>query len=188
MGVPKFPQLGLLQLKGPITLHVDLQLRWDLKQSYSLRQELSNGMSHFTCKWRNQANSWLLMVGNQIGDLTPSPSFGHNLCFKCPNGSCKPILDIYVPRDFQWYKELFNPLGFEPYNCYLKIWESTRTLPPKVGAPLGVWGFIPSHSLHSQEHEMWLLGFLLACPFAIPCLGHEPKVKVATISVHFQMF
>jgi hypothetical protein len=26
------------------------------------------------------------------------------------------------------------------------IWESTRTPTPKVGVPLGVWGFIPSHS------------------------------------------
>jgi hypothetical protein len=27
-----------------------------------------------------------LMIGNQIGNLTPYPSFGHNLCLKCPNG------------------------------------------------------------------------------------------------------
>ncbi len=28
-------------------------------------------------------------------------SFGYNLCFKCPNGSCEPILDIYILRSFQ---------------------------------------------------------------------------------------
>jgi hypothetical protein len=28
----------------------------------------------------------------------------HNLCFNYPNGSCELILDIYVPRAFQWYK------------------------------------------------------------------------------------
>ncbi len=33
--------------------------------------------------------------------LTLDPSFGYNLCLKCPNGSCKPILDIYVLRAFQ---------------------------------------------------------------------------------------
>ncbi len=86
------------------------------------------------------------MVGGQTANLTPNPSFGHNLCFKCPNGSCEPILNIYVPRDFQLYKEWLNPIGFDPCNCSLKIWESIRTRTPKVGAHLGVWRFIPSHS------------------------------------------
>jgi hypothetical protein len=48
-------------------------------------------------------------------------------------------------KSFQWYKELLNPLSFGPCNHFLKIWESTRTLTPKVEAPLEVWGFIPSH-------------------------------------------
>jgi hypothetical protein len=30
----------------------------------------------------------------QIGNLTHGPSFGHNLCLKYPNVSCKLILDI----------------------------------------------------------------------------------------------
>ncbi len=33
--------------------------------------------------------------------LTPDLSFGYNLCFRCPNEQCEPILDIYVPRAFQ---------------------------------------------------------------------------------------
>jgi hypothetical protein len=37
------------QLWGPITLFVDLQLKWGLKQSYSPYQELSNNMLHATC-------------------------------------------------------------------------------------------------------------------------------------------
>jgi hypothetical protein len=40
------------------------------------------------------ANFLLLMVGSQIVNLIPNISFHHNLCFKCSNGSCKPILDI----------------------------------------------------------------------------------------------
>jgi hypothetical protein len=32
------------------------------------------------------------------------------------------------------------------YNCSLKIWESIGIQIPKMGAHLGVWGFIPSHS------------------------------------------
>jgi hypothetical protein len=34
---------------------------------------------------------------------------------------------------------------FDPYNWPLKIWESIGTPTPKVGAHLGVWGFVPSH-------------------------------------------
>ncbi len=72
--------------------------------------------------------------------------FNHNLCFKCPNGSCEPILDIYILRAFQWYKEFFNLMGLVPCNYSLKIQKSIETWTLKVGAHLGVWGFIPSHS------------------------------------------
>jgi hypothetical protein len=102
-------------------------------------------MSHATCTRGNRGDSQPLVVGSQIVNLTPSPSFGYNLCLKCPNGSCKPILDIYIPRAFQWYKKLFNPLIFDPYNCSLKIRESIETPTPKIEAPLGVWRFIPLH-------------------------------------------
>jgi len=96
MGVLKFPKLGLLRLWGPITLFADLRLRWDLKQSFSPCWELSNGMLHATYAHGNRVDSWLLMIGSQIANLTIGLSFGHNLCFRCPNGSCEPILDIYV--------------------------------------------------------------------------------------------
>jgi hypothetical protein len=56
--------------------------------------------------------------------LISNISFGHNLCFKCSNGSCKLISDIYILRDFQWYKECPNPLIFYLYNCSLKIRKS----------------------------------------------------------------
>jgi len=36
-------------------------------------------------------------------------------------------------------------MGFDPYNCSLKIRDSTKTPTPKVVAHLGVWGLIPSH-------------------------------------------
>ncbi len=38
-------------------------------------------------------------------------------------------------------------MGFDPCNLSLNIWESIGTPTPKVGVPLGVWGFIPSHFL-----------------------------------------
>ncbi len=37
-------------------------------------------------------------------------------------------------------------MRFDPYNRFLKIWKSIKTLTPKVRTHLGVWGFIPSHS------------------------------------------
>ncbi len=36
-------------------------------------------------------------------------------------------------------------MSFDPYNHSLKIWEFTGILIPKVGAHLGMCGFIPSH-------------------------------------------
>ncbi len=161
VGVSKFLNLGLSQLWGPKTLCADLRLKWDLKQSCSPSRELFNNMSHVTCTYKNQGDSQLLVVENQIVNLTPSPSFGHNLCFMCPNGSCEPILDIYVPRDFQWYKERLNSMNFNPCNHPLKIRKSIRTPTPKMGVHLGVWGFIPSHSFALPGAWNVNLGFTL---------------------------
>jgi hypothetical protein len=138
--LPRLPQLWNL-----ITLQADLGSRCGLKQSCSSRQELSNDMSHVVCSLVNRVDSRLFLVGSQTGILTPGLSFGHNLCFRCPNEKCEPILDIYVPRAFQWYKEHHKPLSFDPWNRSLKFWESTKTPSPKVGVALGVWGFTPSH-------------------------------------------
>jgi hypothetical protein len=124
MGVPKSSQLGLLRLWRPITSCADLRLRWSLKQSCNHGQDLSNVMLHATCTWGKRVDSWLLMVRSQTASLTPALSFDHNLCFRCPNGRCEPILDIYTLIAFQWYKELFKPMGFVPYICALKIQES----------------------------------------------------------------
>ncbi len=87
-------ELGLPQLWGPITSCANLRLQCGLKQSCSLCQDLSNGMLHITCTRGNQGNPRLLMVGSQIVNLILGLSFGDNLCFRCPNGSCEPILNI----------------------------------------------------------------------------------------------
>jgi len=181
VGVPKLPRLGSLRLWGPITLLTDLWWRWGLKQSCSLHREISNNMSHTTCTQGNRVYFLLLLLGSQIGNLTPGPSFGHNLCFKYSNEWCKPILDIYVSRAFQWYNFSSKPLSFDPYNHPLKIRESTGTLSPKVGVALGVWGFIPSHSFAFLETCNMTLGLLswLATLKAL-CLGCESKARVAT--------
>jgi hypothetical protein len=66
--------------------------------------------------------------------------------FYVPKWVIRAHLNIYVPRFFQWYKELIHPMIFYPYNCPLKIQKSIGTPIPRVGAHLGVRGFIPSHS------------------------------------------
>jgi len=96
-------KLNLLALWRAITFFLDLWLKWRLKQSYSLHQDLSNDMWYTTYTHVFQSDSWLLMGMSQINTLIPDPSFGHNLCFKYSNESCEPILDIYVSRFFQWY-------------------------------------------------------------------------------------
>jgi hypothetical protein len=146
-GSLEIPTTMTLATLGPITLCADPRWKWGLKQGCSPHREISNDMSHVTCTQGNRGDSWLLVVGSQTANLIPDLFFSYNLCVKCPNGSCEPILDIYAPRAFQWYKEFFNSIGFDPYNCSLKIWKSTGTPTPKVGVHLGVWGFIPSHSL-----------------------------------------
>jgi hypothetical protein len=87
------------------------------------------------------------LSSKELGGASLGLSFGHNLCFKYLNELCKPILDICIPRIFQWYKELLNPMSFDLYNHLLKVQESIGTLTPKMEIHLEVWGFIPSHSL-----------------------------------------
>jgi hypothetical protein len=179
--VPKFPQLGFLRLWGCITSCANLRSQWGLKQHCSLRQGFSNGMSRVACTQGNRVDSRLLVVGSQTTSLTPSLSFGHNLRFRCPNGQCKPILDIYTSIAFQWHKEIIKVMGFDPWNCTLKIWESFWDSNSQHGSSLG----------SVRVHALTLFALLGACevtsgspswPATLQalCFGHEPKAKVAT--------
>jgi len=133
-GVPKLSQFGLPALWTLITSRPKFGLGQGLNQSYNFPWELSNGVLHFTCTHQNRIDSRLLVVGS----LTPGPSFDHNSCYRCPNGSCEAILDIFTSRPFQQYKKLLNARCFDPCNCSLNFWESRRT--PKS---------------HFQECEWW---------------------------------
>ncbi len=68
----------------------------------------------------------IIVVRSQTASLIPGPSFAHNLCCKCPNGSCEAILDIYTSRPFQRYKIHLDARCFGPCNCILSFWESRR--------------------------------------------------------------
>ncbi len=145
-GSPEIPKVGILVTLRAHNFAWKPLIEMRSKQSCSPRWKFFNGISHATYTQRNQGNSQLLVVGSQINNLTHGVFFAHSLCFKCPNGSCEPILDIYIPWTFQWYKKLLNPMGFDLWNCSMKIQEFIETPTPKVGAHLGVWRFIPSHS------------------------------------------
>jgi hypothetical protein len=147
VGVPKSPKLGFPRLWSPITLRADLGSRCGLKKSCSPRWELSKGMLHAICRQVDRVDSQLFLVRSQTDNSTPGPYFDHNLCFRCPNEQCELILNMYVPRAFQWYKKHHKTFSFDPWNRSLKFWESTGLPSPKVGVALGVWGFTPSHFL-----------------------------------------
>ncbi len=126
-GVPKLSRFGLPGLWAFITSRLELGLRRGLNQSCNFPRELSNAMSHSCCRRREEVDSRLLVVGNQTASLTPGPSFAHNLGYRCLNGSCEAILDIYTSRPFQWHKEHSNARRFDPWNRALNFWESQKT-------------------------------------------------------------
>jgi len=126
-GVLKLSQFGLPGLWTLITSRLKLGLGRSLNQSCSSPRELFNGVLHSPWTHQNRVDSWLLVVGSQIASLAPGLSFDHNLCYRCPNGSCEAILDIYTSRPFQRYKEHFNARCFDPWNRALNFWESHMT-------------------------------------------------------------
>jgi len=94
-------------------------------------------MLHFRIGHREEVDSRLLVGGSQTGSLTPGPSFAHNLGYRCPNGSCEAILDIYSSRPSQWHNERTKTRIVNPSNRLLSFRESRRTpslpLCPKWG-------------------------------------------------------
>jgi len=204
VGVPKVRQMGLPQLWSPITLQADLSLWCGLKQSCSSCRKLFNSMSQALCSQVNQVDSQLFLVGNQTDNLIPALSFGHNLCFKCPNEQCEPILDIYTLKIFQCHRERREPLRFDPWNRSLKFRESTGTPSPKMGVALGMWGFTPSYSLTLSYTlgNMWCDSRASSWPAPLwplclesralswlatlqpLCPNREPKARVVTVDQH----
>jgi hypothetical protein len=78
-------------------------------------------------------------------------------------------------------------MAFGPCNHSLKIRESIKSPIPKVGVHLGVWRFIPSHSLALPKAWNVILGSLLAYTFANTCFGRKPKIRVAIMCIIFHI-
>ncbi len=83
-GTPKVesrncPSLGLSGLWAIITSCPNLRSGRGLNQSYISPQELSNAMLHSLIARQDWVDSRLLVVGSPTTNLTPGPSFAHNL-------------------------------------------------------------------------------------------------------------
>ncbi len=91
VGVSKLSQVGVSRLWTVIAPRPKLVLGRALNQSCSSCQELFNAMSHSLRRRQKEVDSRFLVVGSQTGNLTPGPSFAHNLGCGCLNGQCKAI-------------------------------------------------------------------------------------------------
>jgi hypothetical protein len=123
-GVP-----GLWEL---ITPDCEVWSQRGLNQTCSPCRDLFNNVSHYQFGGREKVYSRLLVIGSQIANLTPGPSFAHNLGYRCPNDQCEAIFDIYASRPFQWHQEHINTRCFEPCCRTLNIRESRRTPNPQL--------------------------------------------------------
>ncbi len=124
------------------------------------------------------------MVGNKIGNLTPNPSFGHNLCFKCPNGSCEPILDIYIRRAFNDIRKFSTQWALTPIIAFWKFRTPSRlhrdsnsqngSSLRSVGVHSLTLSYVPGSMTCDSRASF------LAHTFANPCLSRKPKFRVTT--------
>jgi hypothetical protein len=73
------PGFGLPGLWDIIASRPNLQSGQGLNQTCSPLRELSNAMLHSPSARRERVDSRLLVVRSQIANLTPGPSFAHNL-------------------------------------------------------------------------------------------------------------
>jgi hypothetical protein len=134
-------------------------LQWVLKESYSPCRDFSNNMWDITCMHVFQGDSQFLITGNQIGNSTNNPFFGRNLCFRYSNGLCEPILDIYVSRTFQWYKEFLIQWILTLEIALWRFMSPTKLQVPKWEPTWECVGSFPHIFLHFREYEMWLPNF-----------------------------
>ncbi len=87
------------------------------------------------------------MVESQTANLTLGPFFGHDLCFRCPNGWCEPILGIYVLRAFQWYKELLKPTILQEFWPLQSPSEDSKVHQDSISQSGSCLGSVRVHSL-----------------------------------------
>jgi hypothetical protein len=101
---PKIGTLIVPKLWMLISSSNQAYLEHEIKEiSYSPQKYLSNGVSHALIGDHLTLAIRGFMVGSQIPNLTPCPSFDHNSCILSLNEQCEGTLGMYILRTFQWY-------------------------------------------------------------------------------------
>jgi len=90
-GSPEITKVGTPTTLGRHNFACRPRIEKRSEQSCRPRRDLSNCMLHAIYMHGNRVDSRLLVVGSQIINFTPSPSFGHNLCFKFQMGNANPF-------------------------------------------------------------------------------------------------
>jgi hypothetical protein len=70
------------------------------KNYYNPQKDFSNGLKHAPIGPHLIPAFKRFVVKSQIPNLTPTPSFDHNLCKSGLNEQCKGTLNIYASRPF----------------------------------------------------------------------------------------
>ncbi len=181
-GIPKLSRscpecvpVGLPGLWTAITPRPDLGSGRGLNQYCSPRQDFSNDVLHSPSARRERVDSRLLVVGSQTANLTPAPSFAHNLGCKCPNGQCEAIFDIYASRPFQWHQEHPNARCFGPCCRTLNIRESRRTPSPQLWE---CWASPPHLAKVGLRHQRWAKALPRRDTVSKVCKLEEPIIVI----------
>jgi hypothetical protein len=101
---PEIVPVGIPGLWELITPDCEVWSQQGLNQTCSPRRDLSDDVLQSQFGGWEEVDSQLLMVESQIANLTPDPSFVHNLGYRCSNGQCEAIFDIFTSRPFQWHQ------------------------------------------------------------------------------------
>jgi hypothetical protein len=129
---PEIVPVGFPRLWELITPDCEVWSQQGLNQTCSPRRDPFNDVLHSQFGGQEEVDSRLLVVESQIVNLTSGPSFAHNLGYRCPNGQCEAIFDIYASRPFQWHQEHINARCFGHCCRTLNIQESRRTPSPQL--------------------------------------------------------
>ncbi len=137
--------------------------------------------------------SHVLMLENQVANLTPNLSFGHNFYLITLIRKCEPIFNIYNFRIFDgiWGTQFEPSLLLSIYKFLTKIQNSWRTIIFKM---FFIWNFFGFLSLHcptlvgvwlSTKMWMWLSIKTLFKHAPILCfnLGCKPKARITKVSI-----
>ncbi len=89
-------KVGILAILEPYNFACRSLIEMKFEAKLQPRQKFSNGMLHATCTQGNRVDSRLFVVWSQTANLAPDFSFGHNLCFRCPNGHATPFYTFKV--------------------------------------------------------------------------------------------